>query len=352
MANHTATRIEAWRNIAKSVVMHRVDPSWVPQPHAAHLLVTWRCNLKCVHCPSWEMDTVNEMSTEDWRIAISQLHSLDIIKVLGGEPFVRPDIVEILQIIRDEANPYILQLTTNGMLTRKVVEAVKAVAWPGLQLRISVDGRPDTHNRQRGVEGSWRKVDATVQAVSELRKSLDFRFGINFAVTDDSIHELEDMAKYANQYGADLIPGVNVDPFLSSPKPPEELSQRLVGLADPSRALDVIESTKTGTRRQLPGLDHLLSKALSKNVGRQQLLDGRLKFPCRELRDLIYVLPNGDLVRCGLDHRTIGNLKRQRFEEIWYGPTARAGRSKVDSCPGCLQSSVQILSRMYAGKRH
>ena len=349
MAGSTATRLKAWKNIATSAAMQRVDPSWLPQPHAAHLLVTWRCNLKCVHCPSWQMDSGPELSAQEWRAALSQIRSLDIVKVLGGEPFVRADIVEILRAIREEVDPYILQLTTNGMLTERVVEAVQAVAWPGLQLRISVDGRPDTHDRQRGVDGSWRRVDATVQAVSKLRQSLDFRFGINFAVTDDSIDELEAMAQYASQYDADLIPGVNVDPFLTSPKPPEEMSQRLVGLSDPNVGLDAIEHAKTGTRRQLPSLDHLVSKALAKGVGRQQLLTGRLDFPCRELRDLIYLLPNGDLVRCGMDHRPIGNLKRQRFEEIWYGQSAQTGRQRVDDCPGCLQSSVQILSRMYAG---
>ena len=103
------------------------------------------------------MDSGPELSAQEWRAALSQIRSLDIVKVLGGEPFVRADIVEILLAIREEVDPYILQLTTNGMLTERVVEAVQAVAWPGLQLRISVDGRPDTHDRQRGVDGSWRR---------------------------------------------------------------------------------------------------------------------------------------------------------------------------------------------------
>ena len=152
MAGSTVTRLQAWKNIATSAAMQRVDPTWLPQPHAAHLLVTWRCNLKCVHCPSWQMDSGPELSAQEWREALRQLRSLDIVKVLGGEPFVRTDIVEVLRAIHEEVDPYILQLTTNGMLTERVVEAVQAVAWPGLQLRISVDGRPDTHDRQRGVE--------------------------------------------------------------------------------------------------------------------------------------------------------------------------------------------------------
>ena len=45
-----------------------------------------------------------------------------------------------------------------------VLEAVEAVAWPGLQLRISVDGTRPTHDKMRGVEGSWQTVTRTARA--------------------------------------------------------------------------------------------------------------------------------------------------------------------------------------------
>ena len=53
---------------------------------------------------------------------------LDLVKISGGEPFVRRDIVEILTAVREEVDPYILQLTTNGMLEQRLVEALHAIA--------------------------------------------------------------------------------------------------------------------------------------------------------------------------------------------------------------------------------
>ena len=50
--------------------------------------------------------------------------------------------------------------------------AATAVAWPGLQLRISVDGLEQTHDRMRGVEGSWKLVTKTVREVAELKAEL------------------------------------------------------------------------------------------------------------------------------------------------------------------------------------
>ena len=67
------------------------------------------------------------------------------------------------------------------------------------------------------------------------------------------------------------------------------------------------------------------------------------------LKDLIYLLPNGNLVRCGMDNAPIGNLREQSFDEIWYGESIRSRRQKVTDCPGCMQSSVQIMSRVYGG---
>ena len=54
-------------------------------------------------------------------------------------------------------------------------------------------------------------------------------------------------------------------------------------------------------------------------------------FPCRELRDLS-TLPNGDVVRCGMDHKPVGNVREQSFDEIWFGTAIEAFRKK-DDCP-------------------
>jgi MoaA/NifB/PqqE/SkfB family radical SAM enzyme len=342
-------RARAWRNVARSATMARLDPEWVPQPHAGHFILTFRCNLKCQGCGSWEVKEHADLTADEWRRVFRQLKSLDLVKVLGGEPFVRKDIVEILTTIRDEVDPYVMQLTTNGMLTKRTMDAIEAVAWPGLQLRISVDGLEQTHDRMRGVEGSWKLVNKTVQQVAEVKDRYGFKFGINFAITDDSLNELDDMIAYAESVGADLIPGVNVDPFLVGTVPPEVRPQKVIMLTDKAAALKAMTQSQVGTRGQLPGVDRWLGRLVTKATYRQHLENESRHFPCRELKDLIYVLPNGDLVRCGLDHEPIGNLRKQRFDDLWRGEEIRAYRKKVADCPGCMQASVQIMSRVYGG---
>jgi len=341
--------MRAWKNVAVSATMRRLRPEWVPRPHAAHLITTYRCNLKCLGCGSWKVEDHADLSTEEWLHVFGQLRSLDVVKLLGGEPFVRKDMKDLMNGVREIIDPYILQLTTNGMMTQRVVDAVRAVGWPGLQLRISVDGTEHTHDRMRGVPGSWKLVNRTVQEVAALQPEFGFKFGINFAVTDASIHEFDAMVEYAASVGADLIPGVNVDPFLVGTVPPEVRKQQVIMLEDPLLGLERIEDHRAGTRRELPVIDHVLSRFVTKQTFRHQIEQGEHRFTCRELRDLLYLLPNGDVVRCGMDHAPIGNLREESFDSIWFGENIRAWRKTVDDCPGCLQASVQILSRVYGG---
>jgi len=343
-------RMRAWKNVAQSATMRRVRPDWIPRPHAAHFILTFKCNLKCEACPSWEVKNHQDLNTEEWMNVFRQMGSLDVVKVLGGETLIRKDIVPLLLGIREHIDPYVLQLTTNGMMLQKTVEVVRAVAWPGLQLRISLDGMEETHDWMRGVKGSWKKVTKTIREVAALKEEYGFRFGLNFALTDRSIQELEDMISFSESVGADLIPGLCVDPFLIGATPPEQGGeQKVILISDKDAVLKALQDNRVGTRRELPLVDHLLSKVLASNTYAQQLNGETSSFPCRELRDLIYVLPDGNVVRCGMDHEPIGNLREQSFDDIWFGERMCAFRDKVDNCPGCKQASVQILSRLYGG---
>ena len=291
----------------------------------------------------------NYLTAAEYRSVFRQLTSLDLVKVLGGEPFVRRDIVEILTDIRDIIDPYVMQLTTNGMLTKRTIEALHQIAWPGLQLRISVDGLESTHDEMRGVEGSWSKVTQTVREVAELKDRYGFKFGINFAITDQSLPEIDDMLEFAQSMGADLIPGVNVSPFLVGTRPPEVEQQRIIMLEKREEALEAMTRAEVGARGQLPGLDRVLGRWFTKATYKQHLQEEIHTFPCRELKDLLYLLPNGNVVRCGMDHKPIGNVREQTFDQIWFGTAIEPFRKKVDNCPGCMQSSVQIMSRVYGG---
>ena len=109
-------------------------------------------------------------------------------------------------------------------------------------------------------------------------------------------------------------------------------------ISDKERALAALEDARVGTKSQLPVVDHVISRWLTRKTFRKQLYQEAHRFHCRELRDLLYFLPDGSVVRCGLDHRPVGNVREKSFDDIWFGSEIAEFRKRVDDCPGCLQA--------------
>lgn len=90
--------------------------------------LTDRCNLRCTYCmphdfaawlPSKDLLNTDEL-IEIIEVAVSQ--GIDEIRLTGGEPMLRPDIVEIVSRISSIKNAPKLSMTTNGLVLAKLAK--------------------------------------------------------------------------------------------------------------------------------------------------------------------------------------------------------------------------------------
>lgn len=105
--------------------------------------LTDRCNLRCTYCmphdfaawlPSKDLLNTDEL-IEIIEVAVSQ--GIDEIRLTGGEPMLRPDIVEIVSRISSIRNAPKLSMTTNGLVLAKLA---KPLVDAGLRrINISLD---------------------------------------------------------------------------------------------------------------------------------------------------------------------------------------------------------------------
>jgi GTP 3',8-cyclase len=105
--------------------------------------LTDRCNLRCTYCmphdfaawlPSKDLLSTDEL-IEIIEVAVSQ--GIDEIRLTGGEPMLRPDIVEIVSRISSIENAPKLSMTTNGLVLAKLA---KPLVDAGLRrINISLD---------------------------------------------------------------------------------------------------------------------------------------------------------------------------------------------------------------------
>jgi len=127
--------------------------------------VTNRCNMQCTFCDFWPngVPASEELSAAEWRGVAVQLARLGrcVVSIEGGEPFVRPDLVEI---VRAFAADHLPLLFTNGWYVDDA--AARALFAAGLtQVGVSIDfSDAARHDAQRRLPGAfaraWRAVDA------------------------------------------------------------------------------------------------------------------------------------------------------------------------------------------------
>jgi molybdenum cofactor biosynthesis protein A len=106
------------------------------------LAVTDRCNLRCFYCMPEEgiryLPKKHLLTFEEIERLISILASMGITKVrlTGGEPFVRNDLMQLINRVSEIPGIQDLHLTTNGVLTAPYVPQLKNLGIASVNLSL------------------------------------------------------------------------------------------------------------------------------------------------------------------------------------------------------------------------
>ncbi len=125
-------------------------------------VVVWNCtrtcNLRCVHCyAESDAQAYDQLSTDEAKAMIDDLAAFGspVLLFSGGEPCVRPDLVELMSYAKSLGMRVVL--STNGTLITP--ELAREFADVGLSyVGVSLDGGPETHDKFRGAEGSFERA--------------------------------------------------------------------------------------------------------------------------------------------------------------------------------------------------
>lgn len=113
-------------------------------PHDCYIILTAKCNQRCLHCYGDYGMCVpkNELSGKEWDKVFEDLVTNDVfyVNISGGEPTVHPDILEILQSLKKHELHFII--TTNGLFGSKVLKELVNLKDLLIGIKISLDG-PD-----------------------------------------------------------------------------------------------------------------------------------------------------------------------------------------------------------------
>lgn len=150
--------------------------------------VTRKCNLRCVHCYSHSEDRnyAGELSYDEGITLIDDLAQFGspVILFSGGEPLVRPDVLELIHHAVDRGLRAVL--STNGtLITKMIAKKLKEI---GLSyVGISLDGLDDRHDAFRGVQGTFLKVMKAIRNCMEM----ELKVGLRFTITKRNFGDIQ-----------------------------------------------------------------------------------------------------------------------------------------------------------------
>lgn len=153
--------------------------------------LTLKCNLRCKHCYiSAGVPSKNEITLKEIEFVLDDLkefHKKDMcgkrIVLTGGEPFIRKDILEIIDAITKHG--FNILINSNGLLISD--EQIKRLKkYKNLQICISLDGLKINHEKIRGKN----TFDKTLEQIKKL-SSFGINTSINMLCHQGNFHDLE-----------------------------------------------------------------------------------------------------------------------------------------------------------------
>jgi MoaA/NifB/PqqE/SkfB family radical SAM enzyme len=156
------------------------------KPIQCSLYVTDRCNLDCSYCTEYDNSEKNP-PLEVIKERLRHIRALGTLRValVGGEPLMHPDIVEITRYAREIG--FSTSLTTNGfLLTKKLIGELEEA---GLQvMQISVDRVTPSDVTKKSLKSVTGKI--------EMMQNSRIKLHITGTVCEDTIEESLQVLEY------------------------------------------------------------------------------------------------------------------------------------------------------------
>ncbi len=296
------------------------------QPVSIGLLLSERCNARCVHCDIWKNRGQEDSPTvEQWKNLLrefSQWLGPAHVVLSGGEALLRQWTPELVAC-GSSLGLFIEVLTHGYWMDQSRIEQM-ALARPG-RITVSVDGIGAAHSLIRGRERFWEYTLNTLNNLKRLRLEHDLGYSIRLktVIMDQNLDELVAIANFAQANGMDVF----YQPIEQNYNTAEdstwfEHSETWPGDQEKAvlRVEELIRMKRAGSpiansMAQLEAMIPYFRDPDSMRV-RVQGHAGHEKRPLCGALTTIQVQSNGDVTTCCF-YKPVGNIRQQPIREIW-----------------------------------
>jgi len=303
-----------------------------PQIVNAPFLVVWDfthlCNLQCRHCYQDARKALSdELDTDEAKQLIRELADAGVVVIAfsGGEPLMRKDFFEIAACARREGM-YIALASNGTMITPEIAGRLKDAGVDYVE--ISIDGKDAAHHdAMRGIDGAFERSIAGIRNC--VGKGI--YTCIATTVTQDTCDQVPEIYQLAQDLGAMRLIFFNFIPTGRGremadkdimPCDREELLKFILAKNMPGRSPEVLSTAPQFARVALQaeadsgipvGHFHLGSGLNGRTRTLADFIGG-----CGAGRLYCSIEPQGDVQPCVFMPVKVGNIREQKFLEIWH----------------------------------
>ena len=279
-------------------------------------LVTWeiteKCNMKCSHCSNYVNGSPISLSKEECKKIIDQIHLGKVFKVSveGGEPFMREDIIELIQYMNTK-NIY-PKIATNGtLLNEDMVNRLGDCIIDSVQ--VSLDGSDS--QKYSSLRKSTKMFAQAVDGIKNLVKN-NIYTSITMVLTKETINDVMGLLNLAIELKVNAVRFIDFIPMgrgtVTQCPDAEELEKVYLTINEfkkKNKNLDIVIPTK---------ITSLINKYSEKTI--LETINKECGLMCEAGTLIAHIRANGDVYPCVYfrdSSFSCGNLLNESFVKIW-----------------------------------
>lgn len=176
--------------------------------------VTGNCNMNCEHCRAANeprkfikiseiekiLKFISKVKSENFRIVLS-----------GGEPFLHPQLIEILNLIKKYGIEQIAITTNASLIKNETLKKLNNLNFKNFIIQVSLDSIDEKiHDKFRKYPGAFKKC---LNVLKEIKKYQNLVPSIRMTITPETLNQVENMIDFAVEQGVKIIGIGSVIPF-------------------------------------------------------------------------------------------------------------------------------------------
>ena len=317
--------------------------------------VTAACQSRCKTCQIGEMFCQDptrpqkDLKLDEIEKIFKSMKPVYFFNMSGGEPFMRDDLPEIVELACKYLKPRVVHTPTNAILSDKIIRNTERIiqivrnydSTVPVTVKPSIDGVGDKHDEIRGVKGNFKCLQKTIEGLKKLEDKYDnFHLELGTVISNFNINDLDEIEDFVHSLGVESYRNevaecrtefFNLEDEIT---PPADVYQKLI--KDFARKVE----DNIGKKKRLARTTEAM-RVVYYDLAGKILEEKRQVIPCYAGVSNVHINYDGGVWPCcvlGYD-KQMGNLREYNydFQKLWHSKEAEEVRKYIKdkncACP-------------------